>query len=227
MCGRYGFGNPARLGELPFGVAIMALSPRFNIAPSQRVPLVAEDSEQGRHAMLATWGLVPSWANDTLIGNGQANARGDTVATKPMFRDAFKARRGLMPADLFYEWQVVPGHKGKHPWCVRRPEDAPFAFGALWERFESRDDPTAEALVTCAIITTPANDIMLPIHHRMPLIVPETAYNEWLDPRASVQRAQTLVKPWSGGLRAWRVSSWLNVARNDDPRCIEPLPPGD
>lgn len=225
MCGRYGFGNPARVGELSLGVAMMALAPRFNIAPSNMVPVVAEDSEQGRHAMLARWGLIPSWANDSLIGNGQANARGDTVATKPMFRDAFRSRRGLMPADLFYEWQVVPGHKGKHPWCVRLPDDAPFAFGAIWERWESPDDPTADAVVTCAIITTEANAAMEPLHARMPLIVPSAAYDEWLDPRTKMQRAQTLVRPWQSALAMWRVSSWLNVARNDGPQCIERLTP--
>ena len=224
MCGRYGFGNPARLTELAFGTTLVALAPRFNIAPSQSVPLIAEEVEEGRHAMCARWGLIPSWANDSLVGNGQANARGDTVATKPMFRDAFKARRGLMPADLFYEWQVVPGHNGKHPWCIRLPDAAPFAFGAIWERWESPDDQTADPVVTCAIITTEANQVMAPIHQRMPLIVPPEDFEEWLDPHLGVQRAQTLVKPWAGPLQAWRVSSWLNVARNDGPACIEPLP---
>ncbi len=223
MCGRYGFGNPARFDALPFGVALPALAPRFNVSPSQTVPLVAEDPEQGRNVLMAKWGLVPSWENDSLVGNGQANARGDTVATKPMFRAAFKTRRALMPADLFYEWQVVPGHKGKHPWCIRLPDDEPFSFGAIWEQFDAPDDPTAEALVTCAIITTEPNELMATIHQRMPLIVPTSAYDEWLDPQTSVQRAQTLIKPYAGVMRAWRVSSWLNVARNDGPQCIEPL----
>ena len=132
MCGRYGFGNPARLGTLPFGTPLPALRARFNVAPTYDVPQVRETSA-GRDALLVRWGLVPFWADDPSIGNRLANARGDTVAAKPSFRAAFKARRGLMPADLFYEWQAISGQRKKRPFVVRFRTEEPFALGGIWE----------------------------------------------------------------------------------------------
>ncbi|HYW32746.1 MAG TPA: SOS response-associated peptidase, partial [Gemmatimonas sp.] len=133
MCGRYGFGNPARLSELPLGAALPPSVPRFNIGPMQSVPLVFEDG--GRQATMARWGLVPSWADDPSIGNRLCNARGDTVAEKPSFRSAFRSRRGLMPAEFFFEWQVIEGQKIKQPWCIALEDGEPFVFAALWERW--------------------------------------------------------------------------------------------
>lgn len=222
MCGRYGFGNPARLGTLPFGTTLPELPASFNIAPSRDVPLVRALAD-GRDAVFARWGLVPFWADDPAIGNRLANARGDTVASKPSFRAAFKARRGLMPADLFYEWQVIAGQKVKQPWCMRLPDDAPFAFGAIWERWTPKDDAAAEPLVTCAIITTEANEVMRPIHDRMPVIIAPDDFDAWLDPRTSSADAQALVRPYTGVLRAWPVSTRVNSPRANDVECIAPL----
>lgn len=227
MCGRYGFGNPARLGTLPFGAESFAtmlteLHADFNIAPSRDVPLICAD-ETERHAVFARWGLVPFWADDPSIGNRLANARGDTVASKPSFRAAFKQRRGLMPADLFYEWQVRAGQKTKQPWCMRLPDDEPFAFGAIWERWTPKNDPGAQPLVSCAIITTEPNDVMRPIHDRMPVIVSPADYDAWLDPRTSPQIAQQLVQPWAAPLLAWPVSTRVNAPRVHDAECIVPL----
>ncbi len=222
MCGRYGFGNPARLGTLPFEAPLPALSARFNVAPSVDVPLVRETAA-GRDALLARWGLVPFWADDPSIGNRLANARGDTVASKPSFRAAFRQRRGLMPADLFYEWQVLVGQKGKQPWCVRLPDAEPFAFGAIWERWVPKEQPEAEPLITCAIITTEPNAVMSPIHDRMPLIIAPADYDAWLDPGTSPSAAQSLVRPYQGALEAWRVGARVNNPKFDDEECIAPL----
>lgn len=222
MCGRYGFGNPARLGALPFGVTLPELAAHYNLAPSRDVPLVRSYDET-RDAVMARWGLVPFWADDPSIGNRLANARGDSMATKPSFRAAFKQRRGLMPADLFYEWQVIAGQKIKQPWCMRLPDDAPFSFGAIWERWTPKNDPAAEPLVTCAIITTEPNDVMRPIHERMPVIVAPEDYDAWLDPHTAAATAQSLVRPYAGALRAWPVSLRVNSPRVDDAACIEPL----
>ena len=219
MCGRYGFGNPARLDSLPLGTVLPALDAQFNIPPSQRVPLVRESS-RGRDAVMAKWGLVPFWADDPSIGNRLANARGDTVASKPSFREAFRQRRGLMPADLFYEWQVVAGLKIKQPWCIRLPDGEPFSFGAIWERWTPPRDPGAEPLITCAIITTEPNAVMAPIHDRMPVIISPEDYSTWLDPLLSPIIAQSLVRPYRGAMDLWRVSTRANSTRVNDAECI-------
>lgn len=226
MCGRYGFGNPARLAELPLGVEIAArlpaLQPRWNITPSQRVVLVRETVD-GRDAIMARWGLVPFWADDPSIGNRLANARGDTVAVKPSFRAAFAKRRALMPADLFYEWQPLEGAKVKQPWCMRMPDDAPFALAAIWEMWTPKNDPAAEPLVTCCAITTEPNDVMRPIHDRMPVILSPSDYDTWLDPSASVAEVQRLIRPYDGEMRAYKVSRLVNAPANDVAECAVPL----
>ena len=223
MCGRYGFGNPARLGTLPFGTALPSLDARFNITPSSSVPLVRQTAT-GRDALMASWGLVPFWADDPSIGHRLANARGDTVAAKPSFRAAFRQRRGLMPADLFYEWQVLEGQKVKQPWCIRLPDATPFAFGALWERWTPKTSPDAEPLISCTIITTEPNALMATIHDRMPVIVAPDDYDVWLDPSTPPAVAQSLIRPWGGPLEAWPVSTRVNAPRHDDAACLEPLP---
>lgn len=222
MCGRYGFGNPARLGTLPFGVSLPTLEPQFNITPSQSVPLVRTVAG-GRDAVMARWGLVPFWADDPAIGNRMANARGETVASKPSFRNAFKQRRGLMPLDLFYEWQPLPGQKVKQPWCIRMPNAAPFAFAALWEQWTPKGSSEVTPLITCAVITTTPNDIMAPIHDRMPVIVAPEDFDCWLDPATSPADAQALIKPFEGVLDAYRVSTVVNSPRFQGPECMEPL----
>jgi putative SOS response-associated peptidase YedK len=222
MCGRYGFGNPARLGTLPLGVELPALGARYNVAPSQAVPYVLQD-RAGRHASLVKWGLVPFWADDPAIGNRLANARSDSVASKPSFRNAFKSRRGLMLGDLYYEWQVLTGQKVKQPWCIRLPDDAPFAMASLWEQWTPKTQPDAEPLTTCCVITTEANEAIAPIHDRMPVLVHEADFDAWLDPKTPPAAAQALLRPFSGALQAFRVSTTVNAPRNEGPACIEPL----
>jgi putative SOS response-associated peptidase YedK len=222
MCGRYGFGNPSRLAELPFGVELAAslpdLAPRWNVTPSQSVPLVRE-TPAGREALMARWGLVPFWAEDPSIGNRLANARGDTVAVKPSFRGAFARRRGLMPADLFYEWQPLAGAKFKQPWCIRLPDDGPFAMAALWESWAPKGHDGASPLVTCCLITTEPNDTMQPIHERMPVILAPDDYDTWLDPATPTAALQALIRPYAGAMHAYRVSRMVNAPGNDSAEC--------
>lgn len=226
MCGRYGFGNPTRLAELPLGVDIAAslpdLQPRWNITPSQQVVLVRETAG-GREARWARWGLVPFWADDPSIGNRLANARGDTVAVKPSFRAAFAKRRGIMPADLFYEWQALEGAKVKQPWCIRMPGDAPFAIAAIWESWTPKDGTEASPLGTCCLITTEPNDVMRPIHDRMPVILSPDDYDTWLDPSSSPAVLQRLVRPYGGAMHAYKVSRMVNAPVNDVAECAAPL----
>ncbi|WP_411280780.1 SOS response-associated peptidase [Gemmatimonas sp.] len=222
MCGRYGFGNPARLGTLPLGVNFPALAPRYNVAPSQVVPLVMQASEV-REVGMAKWGLIPFWADDPGIGHKLANARADGIAAKPAFRAAFKHQRGLMPADLFYEWQVVPGHQGKQPWCIRLPDEEPFLMAALWDRWQPKHDPIADPVLTCCIITTEANATMAPIHHRMPVLLPLSNVDAWLDPDTSPADAASLLRPYDGTLHAYQVKTWVNATRHDDAQCATPL----
>jgi len=197
---------------------------RFNIAPSSDVVMVRQTT-QGRDALLARWGLVPYWASDPSIGHRLANARGDTVASKPAFRDAFAQRRALLPADLFYEWQSIAGQKTKQPWCIRRPDNEPFAFGAIWEQWTPRNALANSSLISCAIITTEPNDVTRPIHDRMPVILESTDFDAWLDPRTPVAVAQSLVRPYADLLEAYRVSTRVNAPRNDDAECCAPQAP--
>ena len=224
MCGRYGFGNPARFHELGLGVEFPELPARFNVAPTQQVPIVVQAKDGTRRAGLARWGLVPWWAHDPSIGNRMINARGDTIRTKPAFREAFESRRALMPADLFFEWQSIPGMKRRQPWCIRMTDDAPFAFGALWERWRPKGaGKDTEPLISCTVVTTEPNDTMRPIHDRMPVIIPRDSYDTWLDPNTSEAEAFALVAPFEGGMRAYRVGALVNSAANDDEQCIASL----
>ncbi len=222
MCGRYGFGNPARLSELPFGVTLPPSVPRFNIGPMQSVPLVFQDGSD-RRAEMAKWGLVPYWADDPSIGSRMCNARGDTVAEKPAFRSAFRSRRALMPAEFFFEWQVVAGSKTKQPWCIALEDGEPFAFAALWERWRAKGNPDADPILTCAVITTEPNATMAPIHNRMPVILRGDNFEQWLDPATTSEQARTLMRPYEGAMHAWKTSTRVNKIGNEGAENIRPI----
>ncbi|MDD1630476.1 MAG: SOS response-associated peptidase, partial [Methylococcaceae bacterium] len=183
------------------------LSPHYNVAPSQNIPIVRDEGEK-RHFALARWGLIPHWAKDMKIGYSTINARAETVSSKPAFRNAFRHRRCLIPADGFYEWQVIPGE--------------PMAFAGLWERWRS---PEGEELESCSIIVTEANEIMRPIHDRMPVILAPCDWDAWLEPDAKdAGGLQGLLKPYSAeGMAAWPVTTKVNSPRNDSLECMEAL----
>lgn len=208
---------------MPAGVA-----PRFNIAPSQSVPIVAQHRSGSRVGM-ARWGLVPSWASDASIGSRLTNARADGVATKPSFRTAFQQRRALMPAEAYFEWQVVEGRKTKQPWCIGLADGAPFAMAALWERWTPKERPQdateAEPLITCCVITTEANAATHAIHHRMPVIIAPDDMARWLDPHTTSADAQELLRPYEGAMSMWPVSTRVNTATYDDAELLRPMLP--
>jgi len=220
MCGRFSLGlDLADLQDaLPEFVFPEALSPHYNIAPSQEVAVVPNNGA-GKVAFFR-WGLIPSWAKDPTIGNRMINARADTLAEKPAFRAAYRRRRCLILADGFYEWQATAGRKVKTPMYVRLASGAPFAFAGLWEAWRPDDTP----VFSCTIITTEPNALMAPIHHRMPVILPPEAYARWLDPaELAPVRLQDLLKPYPSELMlAYPVSTLVNSPGNDDPACIAP-----
>ncbi len=229
MCGRYGLSSPSRLVELPLDATLLAdasaADPRWNITPSQSLHAVLAD-ERGARASRVKWGLVPFWAKDPTIGTRLANARGESVRAKPSFRTPFASRRGLVLADLFYEWQKRDDSTGKQPWCVRMHDDAPFAFAALWDVW--RDKEAADAgteLVTCTLITTSANALMREIHERMPVIIPRERYSTWLDISSPLDEVESLLVPHdASAMRAYPVSTWVNSPAHDDANCAEPDP---
>lgn len=178
MCGRYVLSAPgevlAELFELPAPVELAA---RYNIAPTQAVPIVRAAGESVRELAFAQWGLVPHWAKERAIGNRLINARGETLAEKPSYRDAFKRRRCLIPATGFYEWKKVEG--GKQPYLLRLRDGAPFGFAGLWSAW--RDRESGETLESCAIVTTSPNPLAATVHDRMPVILPRERHALWLD----------------------------------------------
>jgi len=222
MCGRFAlYSDPFFLAQRFEAEAPPELHPRYNVAPTQNIPIVREERSK-RHFALARWGLIPSWAKDTKIGYHTINARAETVATKPAFRNAFRHRRCLIPADGFYEWQVVPGSKVKQPWFIVLGEREPMAFAGLWERWRS---PEGEDLESCSIIVTDANELMRPIHDRMPVILAPEDWDAWLATEAKEAGGlQSLLKPYSAeGMEAWPVSTKVNSPKNDSVGCMEEM----
>lgn len=195
-------------------------TPRFNIAPTQPVAVIAN---QAAHRVdFFTWGLIPSWAKDPEIGSRLINARAETLAEKPSFRSAYRRRRCLILADGFYEWQEIPGAKGKQPMFIHLKDRSPFAFAGLWELWHA---PDASTIYSCTIITTQPNELMQPIHNRMPVILPPAAYAAWLDPaERQPDSLSPLLAPYpAGAMAAYPVSRQVNSPANDSPACIEPL----
>lgn len=223
MCGRYASYKQDRLRPieeaLDHHLYIDPLPARYNIAPSQPVIIVRPAAAGGFEAALATWGLVPGWSKEPKVGYSTINARAESVAKSPAFRSAYRHRRCLVPADGFYEWQVVPGQKLKQPYFVHMADDAPFAFAGLWERWERED----KVLESCTILTTGANPLMATIHTRMPVILAPEDYRNWM--QGDADGAAALLKPYPAGkMAAHRVSARVNSPRNDDEQCVAPLP---
>lgn len=216
MCGRFVRRASAAVIAEAFGLHnVPALEPHFNIAPSQPVAVVRRRDDHRELAFLR-WGLIPSWADDPSIGNRMANARSETAATKPSFRKAFRARRCLVVADGFYEWQRVDGRK--QPYFVRLKNDRPFGMAGLWERWDKGEEP----IESCTILTTDANEVMKPIHDRMPVIISPEQYDLWLDPRC--QDVTKVLRPYSSDdMLAYPISTLVNNWRNDTAKCIEPV----
>ena len=205
------------------------LHSRYNVAPSQEAAVVRADRSGRRRLSMLRWGLIPAWAKDPRIGHKLINARAETARIKPSFRAAFASRRCLIPADGFYEWKRTGARR--QPWLVGMKDRGPFAFAGLWEHWMVRDgaEPTdasagsqpSGGVETFTILTTTANEIVAPIHHRMPVILEADTFGSWL------AGAEVPLGPYPPeAMTAWPVSAYVNRPANDDPRCIEPIADG-
>ncbi len=219
MCGRYVLGiRPDALAAL-FGLdEYCDYPPRWNIPPGTDIPVIRQSPEGKRVLHLLRWGLVPHWARDAAIGHRLNNARAETVAEKPAFRDAFRCRRCLIPADGFYEWKTLD--RGKQPYYISLRTGQPMAMGGLWESWRA---PDGSVLRTCAIVTTGANGLMTPIHDRMPVIIAPEHWQTWLD--GTPEAAARLLSPFPAEpMQAWPVHPRVSRASEDTPALIQPLP---
>ena len=231
MCGRFTLASDAEaLNQTFFDFAgPMNLSPRYNISPTQDVAVIANtstdtgESRETGQVEFFHWGLIPSWAKDPKIGNRMINARSETLSEKPSFRNAYKRRRCLILADGYYEWRKIPGDRLKQPVYIRLKSQKPFALAGLWEVWQA--DGMDEPLRSCTIITCPPNTLLEEIHHRMPVILPQDAYAEWLAPnQQSADTLQPLLAPYPDEeMEAYPVSRFVNRPTNDSAECIAPF----
>jgi len=221
MCGRFSLGATIRIGQVFDLPNWPEIPPRYNIAPSQEVSAVIQNRETGaREFRPFRLGLVPSWAKDPAIGNRMINARSETAATKPTFRKPLRERRCLILADGFYEWKREGTRKQPH--YIKLRDGAPFAFAGLWDHWAPADGDPVE---TCTILTTTPNEVLQPIHDRMPVILPSSAYNVWLDPAMrDVEPLQAVLTPYPAKeMTAYPVNTRVNNPANDTADCIAPL----
>ena len=223
MCGRYSLvASIADLeGRFGFDGADVAYSSSYNVAPTQGVlTLVAEN--EARRAVRMRWGLIPSWAREASIGSRMINARAETVAEKPSFRTALRQRRCLVLTDGFYEWRRTSA--GKRPMRITMASGEPFAFAGLWDTWR---DPQDEAVTSCTIITTEANDLLRPIHDRMPVILQRDQEGLWLehDVREPDILREVLIPHNPGAMKAYEVSTLVNSPANDGPELSVPANP--
>jgi len=221
MCGRFTLTvSPEQLrAALPGFFIPEGFQPRYNIAPSQPVAVIPNDGKNQLDFFV--WGLIPSWAKDPSIGNRLINARAETLVEKPSFRSAFRRRRCMVLADGFYEWKTEIGRKSKTPMYIKLASGEPFAFAGLWETWQS---PDGSQVQSCTIITTEPNDLIRPIHNRMPVILPAEAHAAWLEQGdVDPTRLQRLLTPYiSQTMLAYPVSTLVNSPNNEDALLIQP-----
>jgi putative SOS response-associated peptidase YedK len=222
MCGRYRLSRRKQIVEEYFDASSDEdWTPRFNIAPTQPVPVIRQNPKEPRRELsLMRWGLIPLWAKDMSGAAMMINARSETAATKPAFRDPLTNRRCLVPADGFYEWQRTG--KAKQPYCFEVNDGALFAFAGLWDRWK---DPSGQWIKSCSILTTTPNAVTASIHDRMPVILDPNCYDLWLDPGMHDMRAVSdMLKPYDAQLmRSYPVSARVNHVVNDDAECSTPI----
>ena len=222
MCGRFtSLLTPELIAEV-LGVTVptgLTMDPRYNIAPTQPVLVVRQDLHSRRELAPVNWGLIPSWSKDPTMGQGLINVRAETVAEKPSFRSAFRHRRCIIPASGYYEWQRRMDKK--QPWYITScNDDKPLLFAGLWEHWQS---PDGSELETCAVITTTANNLMQPIHDRMPVMLSSEQMELWLDASTTPKDLVTMLRPCpDNGLSASQGASLVNNPRNDSPSGITP-----
>jgi len=221
MCGRFTLTlDPGELQELlDLGPFVHIVQPRYNIAPSQPIPIVKDF--QKREVELYRWGLVPSWADDPKIGNRMINARSETAHEKPSFRAAFKRRRCLILADGFFEWHADQKGAPKTPYLFKLKNDHPFTFAGLYEHWEA---PEGGELHTCTILTCPPNDLVKDYHNRMPVLLGEDVRWQWLSEDENENALLELLTPYPAeDMKCYPVSREVNTPSNDSPEVLEPL----
>lgn len=216
MCGRYNFTDPDVIPELFGAQGSPPLAPRYNIAPTQVVAVIGlKPDGTTRGVALLRWGLVPYWSNSSTSGPRLVNVRAESVTFK--FGEQFREKRCLIPATGFYEWSSVGGKKLARNF--RMNSGLVFAFAGLWDVWRGEAKP----LLTCCLITTHANDLVRPVHDRMPVIMPRESYGEWLDPGTSEGRLLSLLKPYPADeMTVAEVGPAVNSPKNDGPECIAP-----
>ena len=224
MCGRFARRSTREVLADWFGVDLEdlpAFSASYNIAPQSVQPVVRPSQDSGaREFALLRWGLVPFWAKDAKIGYSTINARAEEVANKPAFREALRKRRCLVPADAFYEWARIDA-KTKQPFAIALKSGEPYALAGLWERWRPKD---GEALETFTILTTDANEVLEPIHNRMPVILEPKDYDRWLDADEKAAPHADLLHPYAANqVRAWPVSDRVGNIRNNDASLLYPV----
>ncbi len=217
MCGRYTLTQAGMLPTL-FEVSDTRISPRFNIAPSQSAPIIRAAEAGGREMVKLRWGLVPGWFKEVPSGSPMINARSETANEKASFRNAFRRRRCLVPADGFFEWEKR--EKRKQPFHFRMSDGSVFAFAGLWEHFQQEDTE----IESFTILTCSANELVGRIHERMPVILPPERYNLWLDSSAPTEALDSLLAPFDpDGMVSYPVSLAVNSPSNDSEECVRPL----
>jgi len=221
MCGRFSLSQEASAIAEMFDLAeVPNLEPRYNIAPTQLVSTVLRTPQSDRQLRMLRWGLIPAWAKDPAIGARVINARSETVTEKPSFRTAFRHRRCLVVADGFYEWQRQ--ERKKQPFYFRLQDQQAFAFAGLWEHWKA---PDGEVIESCTILTTEANELLRPIHDRMPVILSRKDYDLWLDPAVqNHEPLQNLLHPYQAeAMMSYPVSTKVNNPTHNTPECINSL----
>jgi putative SOS response-associated peptidase YedK len=224
MCGRYVRQSDRELLAAWFGVDIESaphFAPSYNVAPQSVQPVVRLNRDSGsREFALARWGLVPFWAREAKFGYTTINARCEEVATKPAYREALKKRRCLVPSDAFYEWQRID-KKTRHPYAFALKSGDPYAFAGLWESWKPKE---GEPLETFTILTTDPNELMAPIHNRMPVILAEADYQRWLEPGDPTRPPVDLLRPYPAEkMRDWPVSNRVGNVRNNDSQLLNQI----
>lgn len=223
MCGRYTLSAPGDEIALLFDLAdVPQLPPRYNLAPTQESAVVRVLSPGGPKRLdLLKWGLIPYWAKEAAIGNRLINARAETIAEKPAFKTSFKKKRCLVVTNGFYEWKKEGA--GKQPYLIHRQDGKPFAFAGLWSSW--RDPESGGTVETYTILTTEPNDLLRPLHNRMPVILDKPRFDEWLDPKQEdTDKLQPLLVPAPvEGFEAYPVSRAVNNPIHDSPDCVERL----
>ncbi|MCU1351615.1 MAG: hypothetical protein JWM05_824 [Acidimicrobiales bacterium] len=229
MCGRFVSASPPDEVARYFDateVTERVLDPSYNVAPTHDVYAVLSDGQTRRLDTLH-WGLVPFWAKAPSVGSKMINARAETLADKGTYRRAFEKRRCIIPADGFYEWRKVPGHKQKQPYFIHRPDGDPLALAGIWETWRGPERSGPPQLRSCSIITTSANELLAPVHDRMPVILPATAWDRWLDPTFDDLDllGQLLVPAPSRLLAMHPVGTDVNKVDTNDAHLVEAVAP--